>query len=180
MKLYSSLLCVLLLLMGSCRTTNTLQADNFYTKTKIFQQFADTLTRLTKKYDTNKQSIYKLTTNEPTVFWVIDLAKPTNKSMSKDFKPQTINFIDGHIYFFSSMIYYHAFHNIAFLDKGQVKIFSAINCTQSNYTLKDVLNYATLFLQNNPQKEKIMKNIQNYQHYGMYIKMCGMAQPMCR
>ena len=103
-------------------------------------------------------------------FFVYDLNDPTNKYIPALYAQSEacINFIDNHVYHFAPVEFAFSQSHLAVLERGQLKIFTSINCTHSNKHLSDVIAYMNKRLKGHNKKE-LLTRIRQYRKYGFYI-----------
>jgi hypothetical protein len=153
---------------------NSASHEPLYNRDTILQLFAKILNEEASEY-TEDNINFRIENGEPIKFTIYDLTNPTNNSIDNPH----LEFIEGHIYHFSSLSYYYSFHNICFLDKGKIKVFTAINCKSSKEKIEEVLVFAKQKLSKSKGKRKILKRIANYRKYGIYIRECNMSFRLC-
>ena len=103
-------------------------------------------------------------------FFVYDLNDPTNKYIPALYAQgeACINFIDNHVYHFAPVEFAFSQSHLAVLERGQLKIFTSINCKDSNEHLSDVIAYMNKRLKGHNRKELVTR-IRQYRKYGFYI-----------
>lgn len=149
--------------------SNSASHELLYNRDIILQLFANILNKEASEY-TEDNINFRIENGEPIKFTIYDLTNPTDNSIDNPH----LEFIEGHIYHFSSLSYYYSFHNICFLDKGKIKVFTAINYKSSKEKIEEVLVFAKQKLSQSKEKRKILKRIANYRKYGIYIRECNM------
>lgn len=103
-------------------------------------------------------------------FFVYDLTDPSNSYKKQMYGlPEVgcVNFINNHIYHFSTGNWSSSFSHIAILEDGKMKVFKSINCKHSKEKLDDVLRYVNEKLKDK-NKEETITRLKNYRRYGLY------------
>ncbi|HEX8738119.1 MAG TPA: hypothetical protein VF721_22485 [Pyrinomonadaceae bacterium] len=143
---------------GHCRCPKN--SDSLYNREKLLLELEDTL----------KTSIPIYENLEYTGFFVYDLTDSPNNFLLNRYNQTEgcINFIDGHVYHFSTIDFEESFSHIAFLENGKVKIFKSINCVNGEDNLSDVVEYAEKTLKKGKKKDETLIRLKNYRRYGFY------------
>ncbi len=103
-------------------------------------------------------------------FFVYDLTDPSNSYKKQMYglpEEGCINFINNHVYHFSTGDWSSSFSHIAILEDGKMKVFNSINCKGSKAKLDDVLLYVSEKLKDKNKDETIIR-LKNYRRYGVY------------
>jgi hypothetical protein len=98
-------------------------------------------------------------------FFVHDLTEPANKQWTRE----CVNFVDNHVYHFSSLWMPLSFSHIVVLEDGRLKIFRAVNCPGKGDDLETVISYLSDKLKNDKARDEIIERVKNYRRYGAYF-----------
>lgn len=157
---------IIILSFQNCKISHTYNAQNYDTY-EILNKFNSVLNEFAPEYSTVIDGGFSNTKEGlPMGYTIFDLNDPDNYSILSENK--SISFNEGHFYHFSSIFMDMSFSHIAYLDKGKVIIFKAVNCFDKGDDFNELIDFANKKLENNPHKKEIMERIQNYRNYGLY------------
>jgi hypothetical protein len=153
--------------LGQKSQTCPANTDVSYNRGAILQKLADALKNsIPEKYKTNSGNNFRVRDERAVLFFVHDLTDVSNKQMRST---ESINFIERHIYHFASPLLPFSFSHIVFLEGGNLKIFSVVNCQDMGDKLEDATNYLEKQLKNDKDKDQILKRVKEYRRYGVYV-----------
>ena len=118
---------------------NSYSVDSLYERDTILQLFIKTIKA--------SNSVIKCEIGEDGQlinFFVYDLNDTLNyqdATIINDTSSKRIYFIEGHVYHFATSFFAESFSNVAYLDKGEVKIFENVNCKGGRYNIDSVVNF---------------------------------------
>lgn len=152
-------------------------SDKLYNRGEVLGQMSDVL-RGSVSEKVKEQLSWRFLVEESRAngFFVYDLTEPTNKQTSL---LERVEFKNNHIYHFAFIDLPFSFSHIAVLEDGKLKIFRAINCKGKGDSLKDVIGYLNEKLQNDKNKDEIIKRVKNYRSYGAYASFNGLSLLQC-
>lgn len=104
----------------------------------------------------------------PIRFFIFDLVDTSNKTTSPS---DCIRFEEGHIYHVAPVYLPYSLSYIVFLEKGELKIFDAINCPDSKYNIEDVVDYFQQKKSDTKDAKKIVDRLKRYRDFGVYFTM---------
>jgi len=162
---FSAILCIFtfsIVGISQCREN----PDGLDDRQKILEQFDSVL----------KTSIPSYAQYPEGGFFVYDLTEPLNYYKSPTASRNAygcINFVNNHIYHFSTVDFEKSESHIAIMEKGKLKLFKSINCAGSEHNLLDVISYVEEKLKNNKNKDEILTRLRNYRRYGLYFAYEG-------
>lgn len=138
--------------------------DSLYNRQEVLKKFQDSLDRSLLNYP------YQLMVKDdkPVGFFIYDLTFPLNKTAYKN--DYCINFLNGHVYHLSSDFFDYSKSFIAILLDGEVKIFRAINCGDSEGNLREVVNFVKENLAGSKNIQNTLMRLENYRRYGIWIE----------
>lgn len=151
-------------------------SDPLYHRGKVLAQFADELRSSVSEEVQSHLPRFLVEEERGNGFFVWDLTDPTNKQTSL---LERVDFKNNHVYHFAFIDLPFSFSNIAFLEDGKAKIFTAINCEGKRNSLEDVMMYLNERLKNSENKTEIIKRLKNYREYGVYASLKGLSTPQC-
>ncbi len=138
--------------------------DALYDRQKIIEQLAEILN--ISVFGIRKGDfVFYAEDEKPRKFTIFDLTETTNKGTPLS---NCIEFRDSHIYHFSPIEKRYSFSHIVILENGGLKIFKSINCKGKGDSLEDVMNYLSLKLEDNKNKQRILDRVKDYRRYGIY------------
>ncbi len=153
--------------------------DSNYNRQEVLEEFALLLDTLQFNINNYVTAVKYFTIDEfQESFFVYDLVDTTNYAYRK-YDNKYIQFIDTHIYHFSSSLYRLSISNICILNEGELIIFKAINCKNNINSLEEVLECIDTLYQNNSQKQEIIERVKNYKKYGFYFRRMHKSCPDC-
>jgi hypothetical protein len=151
--------------------------DSLYKREEIVYKLASILYGSLSKESRRDFPEFQLASNGRGIgFFVYDLTEPSNKQTSL---LERIDFKNNHIYHFAYIDLPYSFSNIAILEDGKLKIFTAINCAGKGDTLAEVTNYLKEKLKNDKNKKNILKRVKDYRKYGVYTSFNNLPTLRC-
>lgn len=163
-------------------------SDKLYSRDEVLKQFLKQLVKtqsldITKDYAVPRDYAFPrgypsffIQESRSVGFFIYDLTDPSNKQTSLD---ERIEFKNNHIYHFADIDLPFSFSNIAILEDGKIKFFRAINCTKKGDRLEDVIAFLNEKLNNDKNKDEILKRVKNYREYGVYTSFNGLSTLQC-
>jgi len=147
--------------------------ENRYNRVKMLEKLGTILDETMISYYNAKYRIKKkpaknpkfVIDERPNGFFVYDLTDTSNKTEPLG---GCIEFKDNHIYHFALIHLPYSFSHIVILEEGQLQVFRAINCNDSQDKIKDVLDYLEPKLKDEKDKEEIIGRVKNYRKHGIY------------
>ena len=159
-------LIIIILLFQNCKTSN-INNIQIYDTNEVLIKFNTVLNDYAPEYSTIIDGGFAHTKEGlPKGYTIFDLNDPNNYSILSENK--IISFNEGHFYHFSSVFMYMSYSHIAYLDKGKIIIFKAVNCLDKGDDFNELIDFANKKLKNNPHKDEIIERIENYRKYGLY------------
>lgn len=144
-------------------------SDDLYNRKTVLKKFAEILNKSIPKYRERYSGFY-IKDEKPGDFFVYDMTDPLNKTSEPNRTEvfNCVNFVDKHIYHFTSYKDSYSASHIAILENGKIKIFKSINCPNSKDKLDDVTIYIDRMLKDSQIKEQIIDRVKDYRKYGIY------------
>jgi hypothetical protein len=104
-------------------------------------------------------------------FFVYDLNDPKNKYIPAQYAQADacISFINNHVYHFAPVEFTFSESHVVVLEDGQLKVFKAINCKDSNDHLTDVIAYVERRLKKDRNREELLTRLRDYRAHGFYM-----------
>ncbi len=107
-------------------------------------------------------------------FFIYDLTDPSNRQTTSR---EQVDFIEGHIYHFSYLDAPYSYSHIGVLEKGELKVFSRINCGKDK--LDEVIGYVKNKSDGSRESKDVLKRLKSYRKYGVYLSYEGETTVQC-
>ena len=176
MKFFFLTLLFLFVLITKCNTNRQISHVPNYDRTYILSQFVLTLNEQKKKCFGDNYGNFSIENDYAYGFFVYDLFDTTNYEEPNEKK---VDFIENHIYHFSSYDYSLGISCIGFLNEGELIIFKAINCIREGDNINDVIQYIDSVGVNESLSRELLFRLKNYKHYSYFIKYDQYSHPCC-
>jgi hypothetical protein len=142
-------------------------SESLYDRRQILNQLAEILNKSVPEDRTilGRKGYHVNDEGRGVGFFIYDLTNPSNKETTLR---DCIEFKNNHIYHFAPISKRHSFSHIVVLEDGNLKVFKSINCKDKGDSLEDVINYVSLKLKDDENKDEILNRIKDYRKYGIY------------
>jgi len=107
-------------------------------------------------------------------FFIYDIIDTTNYS-----KDGSVDFINKHIYHFSSINYRYHFSNICYLNNGEIILFKSLNCDNYGNNIQEVKNY---FLQDSLYSKQyhVLLRLDQLDRFSIFFKRSKLTGVKCK
>jgi hypothetical protein len=139
--------------------------DPLYVRSHVLDELADILNKSIPEYSTGGNRGFYRDNESGIGFFVFDLINPSNKDLSLQ---DCVDFINGHIYHVAPSDSHYSLSHIVILEEGKLKVFRSVNCPGRGDRLEDAINYVSVKLSHDKQRDEILDRVRNYRKYGFY------------
>jgi len=137
-----------------------------FDKKSVLNSFVSTMKSLIPDYKGSDNRGFSVSRDCRLVdIFIYDLTDTTNFEVGYE---GCIDFKEGHIYHFASIINQLSYSNIAILYHGQVKLFTAINCPGKGDRLQDVMDFINSSMPQVKDNTDLVSRVSNYRKFGFY------------
>ena len=146
-------------------------SDIAYNRQSVLKQLAKTLNETATSYynaryvKKKEVTVANVNKERPVGFFVYDLIDVSNEGLPLG---KCVEFKNNHIYHFALIHIPYSFSHLAILEGGNLKVFKAINCSNSKDNIEDVIKYLNPKLKDLDGKEEIINRVKLYRNYGIY------------
>lgn len=143
------------------------------------QAFADFLNHAIPEYELSKGEKFffdkeNCLVSRTRIYDLTDGSTSNTNSNRWDFKLEK-----NHVYYFYALDFNYAFSHIAYIaENGTLTFFESINCMDRGDNLQDVLEFLNEVLENNLNRDEIIKRVKNYWDYYSLTSDDGILIPM--
>jgi hypothetical protein len=148
--------------------------DTLYNRQNVLERLAETLKKSVPVGYWDHAGKFRVADERAVLFFVHDLTDVSNRQLSL-MGGECVDFIDGHVYHFAALLLDISFSHIVILERGELKIFSSINCYLKDDKIEDVLKYLDKQLANDKNKDEIISRVKKYRAYGVYYQHDNMS-----
>ncbi len=148
-------------IVNACPTNS----DARYDRHQMLEQFASELNKAIP-YSQPRPTGFYVKDEKPGAFFVYDLTDPANTSLSSS---GCVDFIERHVYHFTSSFLPDSKSHIAVLENGVARIFRSVNCSKNGDSFGGALAYLAKALSGTKNASEVMIRVKNYRRYGSYF-----------